>query len=179
MAKEDVLELPAAVPRKRRQLESLLDVHIAKWLADDELQPGDRKRLEAEKARRKALVREHRVGLVVPQEGMTPIQQEVLTDLLLESGATEVHHGGVPSKLHNVAREIGVVHHRDTAYRFDPERDREVVRCSDAVIAAPKELTIQTYATPGVWAIIGYAKNRNIPTKVVLPDGSVTSGGSA
>lgn len=182
MSKQDVLELPAEVPRKRRQIEALLDVHIARWLAGEGdngmLTDGERKRLEKEKARRKKLRRDHRVGLIIPQEGMTPVQQAEMTRLMLESGATEIHHGGVPSKVHNLAREIGVVHHRDTAWRFDPERDKEVIRESDAIIAAPKEGSVQTHATPGVWQMIGYAKHRNIPTTVVLPDGTIIDGGS-
>lgn len=159
--------MPAAPPRKRRALEDAPALWLAVWL-DSELSPSDRRRLEEEKARRKALTREHRVGLVVAQEGLTPVQLAAVIAAL--DGASEVHHGGVPSKLHNAAREYGVVHHRD-AWPFSDERIKAVIRDSDAIIAAPKEQTIMPYATPGVWRWIGYARNRSLPVRVILPTG--------
>lgn len=173
MSKDDVAELPAVVPRKARQLEAVPDVWIARWLAGDAITPSERRRLEELKAKRKTPVREHRVGLIVPKAGLAPVQLATMLVLLQTAGATEVHHGGVPSKLHNAARDIGVVHHQEPGWRFSPERDKEVVRSVDAVIAAPKESTVQTHATPGVWTAIGYAKHRGLPVKIVMPNGEV------
>lgn len=172
MSKADVLEvMPEAPPRKRRLLEAAPALWLAVWL-DSELSPSDRRRLEAEKARRKALVREHRVGLVVAPEGPTPVQLAAMIETLEQSGASEIHHGGVPSKLHNAARAIGVVHHQE-AWPFSDERIKAVIRASDAIVAAPKEQSVLPYATPGVWNWIGYAKNRGLPVRIILPNGRV------
>jgi hypothetical protein len=174
--KSDVVEdMPAAPPRKRRQLEQVPDVWLAIWLDSEDLSPSDRRRCQDEKAERarRRKVAEHRVGLIVNQYGLTPDQLAKAIEALRGAGATEVHHGGVPSKLHNAARDLGVVHHKEPGWLYSEERDQEVIRSVDAVIACPKETTVQTYATPGVWKAIGYARHRGLPVTVISPTGDI------
>lgn len=172
--KSDVVEdMPAAPPRKRRQLEQVPDVWLAIWLASEDLSLSDRRRCEEEKAerQRRRKVAEYRVGLIVNQYGLPPEQLAAAIEAL--QGATEVHHGGVPSKLHNAARELGVVHHKEPGWVYSEERDQAVIRAVDAVVACPKETTVQTYATPGVWKAIGYARHRGLPVTVISPAGEI------
>lgn len=172
--KTDVVEgMPAAPPRKRRQLEQVPDVWLAIWLDSDHLSPSDRRRCEQEKADRAARrkLADFKVGLIVNQYGLPKEQLTAAIEALQESGATEVHHGGVPRRLHNAAREIGVTHHQEPGWRYAEERDKAVIYAVDAIIACPKETTVQTHATPGVWKAIGYAKHRGLPVTVILPNG--------
>lgn len=176
--KSDVIEdMPAAPPRKRRQLERVPDVWLAIWLDSEHLSASDRRRVETEKADRAARrkLTEFRVGLIVTQYGLPREQIAGAIEALEKSGATEVHHGGVPPKLHNAAREIGVTHHKEPGWRYAEERDKAVICAVDAIIACPKETTVQTYATPGVWTAIGYARHRGLPVTVIAPDGKQLS----
>lgn len=174
MSKEDVIDMPATIPRKRRQVESMPDVWIATWLADDALPRGDRLRLQAEKDRRKRerSTTTRRVGILMTDEGMTPEQMSAVIEAVLTSGATEVHHGGVPRRLHNICREVGVVHHNDTGWRNSDDRNREVIKAVDAIIAAPKEAREQVGSKDGLWAMIQYARHRKVAVRLILPDGS-------
>lgn len=186
MSKDDV-QLPDHVPHKRKQVEQILDVHIAMWLASDDITPSERKRLEAEKARRKALVPDRPVGLLVGREGVTPPQQtEVLLELV-HARPTEIHHPGVAAALHGACKRMGVPVHPVRSLRgwqlgqpaFAAHgTDEEAMRCvvlaaTHLVIGAPKES--QPAATP-VWSMVRYAKHRGIAVKVILPDGTVYTG---
>jgi hypothetical protein len=74
LAKEDVPPL-GPVPKKRRQLEGALDVHVAMWLDSDGLTPSERRRVQEEKDRRRRARRDGpavTLGFSGTREGMTP-----------------------------------------------------------------------------------------------------------
>lgn len=176
MAKEDVPPLPERIPTKRRQVEQLLDVHIAMWLADESISFSERKRLENEKRRRKNSKLEVQHGVVVPKEGVTPEQQQIFSGLLLQERVQVVHHHILPSRLHQLCRIAAqeVVVHRGGEYG---ERLRSTVRNSDFLFAFPKELREPDAKVEGtVWWAVKYAKHRGLPVTVVLPNGKVLSG---
>jgi len=139
---KDDAPLPDAVPHKRRQVETLLDRHIAMWLASPDITPSERRRLQAEKDRRKALTPEDRVVVLVGREGMTPQQRARMAELV--AGATSVAKGCSP----------------------------DVVKTADRVVATPKETQEPVRKDTGVWAMIRYAKHRRLPVSVIMPDGS-------
>jgi hypothetical protein len=172
VSKDDVPQLPAAVPTKRRQIEGLLDAHIAMWLAGDSITYGERRRLEGEKRRRKQSSRERSVGLLISQEGVTPEQQAGVEFLLRKSGATVIHHHSLPSRLHQACRQIAeVVVHQSGAYQ---DRLREVIHDADSFIAAPREMREPNQKEDGtVWWAIKHAKHRRKSVLTVLPDGKV------
>jgi hypothetical protein len=173
--KEDVPPLPARVPAKRRQLLQLLDVHIAMWLAGDDLTPAERRRLEAVKEARRQAVPDRPVGLLVGREGVTPAQQDVIVGLLSELEPTEVHHPRVSSSLHQACKrlDVPVVVHDDV--RRDEGGMREVIKASAVVIGAPKERT-RPVKKSTVWDMILYANHRRLAVKIVLPDGGIKTG---
>ena len=163
---KDDAEIPNAVPRKRRQLERALDRWIAAWLASEQLTPSERRRLEAEKERRKALRRASSVelGLIVAPEGLTPAQLAHLIEFVGEARPVRLHwkHGNMPL-LRKVlgGLEIG-------AFTEQHPDDRDVVRAATLVVAAPKE---SQQSSSEVWAMIRYAKHRKTPVMVVMPNG--------
>jgi hypothetical protein len=173
--KEDVPPLPARVPAKRRQLRELLDVHIALWLAGDDITPSERRRLQVEKQRRKSLVADRPVGLLVGREGVTPDQQETIVGLLAQLEPTEVHHPRLAGSLHSACKrlDVPVILHDDV--RVDEGGMREVIRNSSIVIGAPKERS-RPASSSVVWDMIRYAKHRSLAVKVVLPDGGIHTG---
>ena len=173
--KDDVPELPAKVPAKRRQERELLDVHIALWLAGDDITPSQRRRLQAEKQRRKSLVADRPVGLLVGREGVTPEQQEAMIGLLGELEPTEVHHPGVGKRLHGACRLLDVPVHVHVDVRLDEGGMREVIKNSSIIIGAPKERS-RPASSSVVWDMIRYAKHRSLAVKVVLPDGGIHTG---
>lgn len=160
---KDDAPVPDRVPTKRRQLHDALDRWLAVWATREDLTKRERALVEDERSRRKSLKPSLVVGLLVPGEGVTPPQLESLRDRLAESGATEVQHVSVPSRVHTACRDLGVpVHVRDT--------DRDVVRDSDVVIATPKE---RAEAASPLWDTVRYARHRKLPVKLVMPDGSL------
>jgi hypothetical protein len=156
-------------PRKRRELQRALDRWIAEWLASDDLTPAQRSMLEEEREQRKRTrKREQRaVGLIMPVEGYTKPQFDRLPELL--AGATRILHHGVPSRVHQLCRRVAPV----TVHNDQP---RTVVTNADLVIALTKETTVMPHATPGVWKLIGLAKHRSVPVRVILPDGTEPRG---
>lgn len=185
MSKNDIPDLPDRVPAKRRQVEQLLDVHIAKWLASDAITPSQRRRLEAEKARRKALSPERPVGLLVGREGVTPIQTGIVLEQLAAAQPTEIHHPGVAGSLHSACKKLGVPVTPVRNLRgwqmglpplqghgSDDDAMRRVVHLSThLVIGAPKEYQ-PTKGSP-VWDMVRHAKHRRVAVKVILPDGKI------
>lgn len=155
---KDDAPLPDVVPRKRRQVEALLDRHIAIWLADDALPRGDRLRLEAEKARRRAAVPTLSVGVLLGRGGVTPAQLDALPEVL--AGATEVLHVGVPSRLHARCKSVAPV-------RIIDDDPRGVVRAASRVVGLPAGPASE------VWDLLRYARHRGLPTKVIQPDGGM------
>lgn len=172
MVKADA-ERPARVPAKRRQLESLLDVHIAEWLASDALTPSERRRLQDERARRKAERRRTGlvIGLVVDPAGVTPQQLEGVKEAL--AGARSIIHSGVPSSRLHTACKLAAGCEVAVLETNDPVHDRrEVVRRADLVVIAPSSDGGGSRA----WRAESYARHRRVPVKVVLPDGTSKGG---
>lgn len=165
--KSDVLEggLPP-IPRKRRQLEeqaTFLDLHIAIWLDRDDITPSERRRLEEEKKRRKALKPDVVVGIIVGMEGVTPGQLAFAHEFLQTAGATAIAHTTPLSK--KMARLF------PEGVPVSAEADfRDVVRAATVVVAAPKEPE-KPNQVQGVWEGVRYAKHRRVPVRVVMPSG--------
>lgn len=166
---------PGPVPRKRRQLERVLDVQLALWLAGDELTPSERRRVEAEKQRRKTAPEPLPVAVVLGHEGMTPTQREVISNLLTRGhGArpTEIHHNGSRA-VHALAKLM-----KADSVRHWTEDDRDIIKAAEWVIAAPKEKR-SPVRPRGVWATVRYARDRGLPVAVVTPDGNVDERGES
>lgn len=186
MAKEDVPPLPDEVPRKRKQIEKLLDVHIAMWLAKDDLSPGDRKRLQEEKDRRKKRNPDYHIGFFGSRTGMTPEQKlEVL--IQLESFAVDVdkftaHYlidvrGGSAQNFHRIVKKV---HHQgyynvmvDIQLYPDIEGSmQEIIKASTHLIVTPKEAG--EIREECVARAISYAKAREVPILLVDTGGDTT-----
>lgn len=169
---KDDVEIPPEPPRKRRQLEDpgqTLDKWLAVWASDESLPPSARKRAQAERDRRKALVPDVRVGVIVGEEGMTPAQRERVLEILVSVGATELLYDG--DRLSHFRRlllpldDLGVP-------AVLQQGDQELVRNSSTLVAAPKEAE-KPGVVEGVWEAVRYAKHRKVPVRVVMQDGSV------
>lgn len=162
---KDDAELPAVVPRKRRQVEALLDRWIAIWLAGDEITPSERRLLEAEKLRRKKLHPDPiRLGVIVGREGLTPAQLEFARTHAQADGVVQIR-APFPVKLGAPPNTFAVL----------PD-NRMVVRESDVVVAAPKEPE-KPGRVEGVWECVRLAKQRGARVHVVLPNGMVMKDG--
>jgi len=146
MASDDV-EIRERPPRKRRQLEQALEVELAVWLARDDLTPSERKKVEAEKERRKQDAPTI-VGIVWGREGRTPAQFAAAREF--------------PQTDPDVYETLA--HAADF---------HEFVKAVNRVVALPKEMS-RVYDPPAesVWAYVEYARHRGVPVKVILPDGS-------
>lgn len=182
MAKEDVPPLPDKVPRNRRQVEAILDVHLAQWLAGEMLTPGERKKLQAEKDRRKTLKPELVVGVVCGNEGATPEQLRTLREVLPRIAPTKIVQHPLPGKVNHVVRKM----ESDTVKReilVDGDGSSThrallmiaVARRCNTLVAIQKETNIQPMQvgnnTRGVVSAIGLARHRGIPVRVILPNG--------
>jgi hypothetical protein len=202
VAKEDVPPL-GPVPKKRRQLEQALDVHVAMWLASDALTPSERRRVSEEKDRRRALRREGppvTLGFSGTREGMTPRQLAAVAAILDELAPALARHGccvGADAQFHQLCRERGIpiVGHppQDARMRARLEgflrveaakpyllRNKDIARESTVLVAAPKEQ--REPADPrghGTWSTARYARQRGVRARVVLPDGSEATADSA
>lgn len=153
MAKDDApAPETSQIPRKRRALEGVPDLWLAQWLART-LKPGERRRLEAEKERRKALRKRESFAVTTVQgvEGWTPRQADGILS------AAE----GASSLMRTVAT--------------DTEMVRRCIIGADLVIAGPREMSVPknvpTWERSPVWAAIAYAKHRRVAVKIIMPDG--------
>jgi hypothetical protein len=144
--KEDVQELPAKVPSKRYQIEKLLDLHIAMWLASDTITARERARLEAEKERRKTLRPTVILTAVTCREGMTPRQRKKMA---------EITRAIKPTRLNR-----GFAHIEDT---------KELIKEATTVLVAPREMS-DTRGSDA-WELIRFARHRKLSVRVVTPDG--------
>lgn len=160
MAKEDVADLPAVPPRKRRALQGVPDLWLALWASDEGLSRGDRSRAQSERERRRRLKPEKIVGLVIEQEGVTPQQLEGIKVSLMKSGASGLTYPRVPAPVHSACRALNLP-------ITVAENRREVIRASHLVIAAPR--TVNPIDT-GVWELIRYARHRSTPSIIIAPD---------
>lgn len=177
---KDDVPTPTRVPAKRRQLEDrsvILDRHIAEWLAGAEITPSERRRLETEKQRRKQLEPDHPLGLIVAQEGMTPEQWAAVCDVMRVMQPTEVVHTRLSRRQHGtlvgICQSLGARTRLVADMRDEEAAAKALLHEVEMVVAAPRETTVQTYATPGVWSVIGLARHRRLPVQVVLPNGEV------
>jgi hypothetical protein len=164
---KDDVEIPPAPPRKRRELERALPVWLATWASDESLPPSQRRRAQEERDRRKALVADVRVGVILGEEGMTPAQREVVLETLAAVAATELHYDGLRSP--HMRRLLLPLDDLNVTSIPQPG-DQELVKASTMVIAAPKEPE-KPDRVEGVWEAVRYAKHRKVPVRVVLPNG--------
>lgn len=191
MAKEDIPPLPEGVPKKRKQLEQALDVHIAMWLASDNLTPSERRRLAEEKARRRSKTERVVVGFTGTREGLTPQQREGIRFYLEKLKPDEAHHGDCVNgdeRFHKICEEFGisvVIHPPDiptlrafckNAIRVEKpkpylERNKDIVKESTIMLAAPKELNEpEPGRGQGTWSTVRYARDRSVPIHLIKPD---------
>lgn len=118
------------------------------------------------------------VGFTGTQRGMSDLQKIELRGLLIEEGATELHHGdcvGADAEADAIARElrVAVVIHppSDTKKRafcaqkddvvWEPlpylERNRDIVESCNLLVAAP--LGSRELLRSGTWATVRYARS--------------------
>lgn len=178
MAKEDVGPLPEVVPKKRSQIEALPDLWIAQWLgeslATSVLTPGERKKLLAEKERRKFLKPDVILGVVCCDENATPEQLRTFREVVARIAPTEVVQHPLPGKVNHVVKSLGVPVTVVSNGAMNKQFDRdEVVRKSTVLVAIQKETTVQTSSSVSpVPAAIGLAKHRSMPVRIILPNGT-------
>ncbi|MBW2079094.1 MAG: hypothetical protein JRI71_16385 [Deltaproteobacteria bacterium] len=135
------------------------------------------------------------VGFTGTQKGMTSQQKGSIMDLMRELGPVEVHHGdciGADEEFNGISTsmDIAVVLHPPKkrlkrAYcagtvidvRKPREyllRNKDIVRDSDVLIAAPRQFYEPSGRSKGgTWATVGYARNKGMPIYIVYPDGEV------
>lgn len=167
MAKEDVPPLPLRPPKKRRQMEDALDVHLAMWAHSETLIPSDKRRVEEERARRKRIQkRTERVGLVYSAAGITPEQHAKLAELLTarKDRLTEIWHPWVRSTVHSLCKSFGVpvesIKDRNMEHAW-----KTVIRNATLVFVLPRGESSEE------WEMVRYAKHRNTPVEVIMPNG--------
>lgn len=180
---KDDAPTPEQIPSKKRALEAALDRWLREWLTKPDITFRERKRITAEMERRKALAPRVSVGIIVGREGTTPKQIHAIRKLLESYGPTEIHHTGVSSKLHTLCRSFTdhiVINTQNLGGKRYVERgnrddDVEVIKESTVAIIAVKD-TRKPERVEGLWELARYARNtRNIPVKVVMPDGELYS----
>lgn len=135
------------------------------------------------------------VGFTGTQSGMTGAQQREVYLLLLDVlCATDLHHGdciNADDQADQIAQELDIRRHLhiptngtrrarcilreglDVTYAPLPylQRNRAIVDATEALIAAPKEMT-ETLRS-GTWATIRYARRQGKPLFIVWPDGTI------
>jgi hypothetical protein len=173
---KDDVEIPAKVPpTKRKVLESpslTLDKWLAVWAADPDQPPSARKRAQDERDRRKALMPDVRVGVILGEEGMTPAQRVAVRDFVLAQSPTELHvQKGSYTHLRRLLFELSdqeLVPIPPPSVQPDPST---IVRASTTLVAVPKD-NEKPNVVEGVWEAVRYAKHRKVPVRVVMPDGT-------
>lgn len=131
------------------------------FLADDTISSSERNRLELEKARRRTIVAQRAVGILVGDEGVTPQQLEAISSVLAMLEPTEIHKPHVSRALNAVIKRHGVPVHSHPGMK-------EVVKHSQHVVAAPAQ---SAPTATGVWELARYAKHRSVDLTVIRPDG--------
>ena len=140
-----------------------------------------------------------KIGMTGTRDGMTQEQKDTFSRLLLELGATELHHGdcvGADSESHDLAveQEIDIVIHppTNTAFRAFKElddlalpihyvkeikepfsyftRNRHIVNDSEVLIGTPLTVSV---TGGGTWYTINYGKKQGKPVYIIEPDGTV------
>lgn len=132
-----------------------------------------------------------KVGFTGTQHGMTTEQRTVLRAMLgtFVDAQSEFHHGdciGADAEAHDIAIELNyyvVVHppiiKGKRAWKIAPkvnlplgylERNRIIVRSTDVLLAAPRELEEQLRS--GTWSTVRFARRLKRPIYFAMPDGS-------
>jgi hypothetical protein len=194
--KEDA-PTPERPPAKRRQLEQALDLWLATWLARDDLTPSERRRVNDERERRRVHVPSVVLGFTGTRAGLTPQQRATVRTLLAQRRVIEAHHGdcvGSDEQFHSLclAAKVPVVLHppddgklrafcspfeRSERARPYLERNKDIVRVAQLLIAAPKEAREPAPGRgQGTWSTVRYARQRGTLLCVVMPNGE--TGGS-
>jgi hypothetical protein len=144
-----------------------LYLDIAFWLEAPSLTPSYLGRVTEEKQRRRRLDRSYTVGIIVGPEGTTPKQLEAIRELVNRPDITEVHAGTamrlrLPEGLFRLHNDIPNLE----------ARHKKIVKSSKVIVAAPREMEKpSSYGKWGVWSAVRYAKNRNLPVRIVMPNG--------
>lgn len=131
------------------------------------------------------------IGFTGSREGMTGRQKTFVWEMLLllqEDSIFHGHHGdciGSDAQFHEMMVQLGgeVTIHPPKKREFRAfcdsgatnkwlekdylERDRDIVQCSDLLIATPKE-NIEIKRS-GTWYTVRFAREKKIPTLVVYP----------
>lgn len=158
---KDDLEVPLTIPRKRRHLERAPDLFLAVWASRDETADWERQRVQAERDRRKKLKPSVKVAVLIGGEGLTPAQRGRFAGLLIEMEPTTLYL--VPDALTHVRKLVaGIPSHVSDFHA--------AIRDASLVLAFPKDHR-EPIGKAGVWLGVRYARHRNIPLKVFLPNG--------
>lgn len=133
------------------------------------------------------------IGFTGTQKGMTAKQAMSLGLLIIKLKPLEFHHGdciGADEQAHREVRlhspKTEIVGHpplfqnKRAFCKFDREwhpadylvRNREIVQCSDQLIATPAEFTMQLRS--GTWSTVRRAQALRLKTYIIMPDGEVT-----
>ncbi len=132
------------------------------------------------------------LGLTGTQKGATPQQKETLVRMLTEWHPQELHLGdcvGADTDAYVIMRNV----HDDTVLVGHPplkgsrrsfllydreytpapylERNREIVECSDTMIAVVG--VWEEEVRSGTWATVRYARRLEVPIYIIWPDGTV------
>lgn len=133
------------------------------------------------------------IGFTGTQRGITNSQKAVLLGrlALMASASTTAHHGqcvGADAAFHGVciALQIPIIGHPPInqskraklsgfLYEWEPkeylDRNKDIVRCSDLLIATPAEE--QEQLRSGTWSTIRFARKIGVPRYIIYPDGRV------
>ena len=130
------------------------------------------------------------VGFSGTQVGLTELQVHQITGYLRQLQPREVHHGdcvGADAQFHALVREIlpkaRIIIHpplvdgkrafcegdETKEARAYLARNRDIVRGSEVLLAAPQAPEV---LRSGTWATVRFARKRNHPVILVLPDTS-------
>lgn len=126
-----------------------------------------------------------RIGFTGSRAGMTWGQKEMFIAQLMKLSPSEFHHGdclGADSDAHKLVREVfptvKIVLHPPIAQKFRAfcpadetmreldflERNKEIVNCSDVLIACPSG---PEQLRSGTWSTVRYAKKSNCPVRIL------------
>ena len=136
------------------------------------------------------------IGFTGTRLGITEEQKKSIGGLILGMAVTpdEFHHGdciGADSDAHDIVRalskKIKIIIHppkKEGLRAFKKgdetrqplgyyERDRNIVKNANMVIAAVKEKDVSVPGNGGTWYTINYALSHYMPVKIILPNGEV------
>jgi hypothetical protein len=133
-----------------------------------------------------------KLGFTGTRNGMTKLQKDTVSRLIISAGPTEAHMGDcigadtdfyyLIEKIVPSCKKIGHVPDKDktrSKLKYDEEkmpkpyltRDHDIVDESDMIIATPKAFYEELRS--GTWATVRYAKKTNKRVILVFPNGSL------